>query len=193
VYKLLVGLNKLLPARGRVNSALGAEDKVEIVKQQKGDFVKLILCFVIFSVVTWLSYSSPIYLKQEDQNKPVTLSVENFQILADGEPIIKMNATCGSNLLSFSSPKHGRFIISTKPEEGFNFQKIGRLEGNTISFFFNNIRYEWISSSPISSDDRVRDLWIYHDSLSKSEAEEIGEGGNVGCAVDMQSFAKKRN
>jgi hypothetical protein len=155
--------------------------------------MKLMLCFVIFSVATWLSYSSPIYLKQDDQNKPVTLSVDNFQILADGVPIIKMNAACGANLISFSSPKHGRFIISTKPEEGFDFKKIGTLEGNTISFFFNNVRYEWISSSPISSDDRVRDLWIYHQSLSKSEAEEIGEGGNVGCAVDMQSYAKKRN
>ena len=54
----------------------------------------------------------------------------------------------------FSVPGRGLFIISIQPHEGYDFQKIGVIEDNRISFTHGGDKYEWVSSLPMINQRR---------------------------------------
>jgi hypothetical protein len=63
-------------------------------------------------------------------------------------------------LPSFFVPGKGLFVLSIKPREGHNFQKIGVAEGNKISFSYGGDKYEWVSREPIISKDDRWHIWV---------------------------------
>ncbi|MBO0726852.1 MAG: hypothetical protein J2P52_14705 [Blastocatellia bacterium] len=63
----------------------------------------------------------------------------------------------------FSVPGRGRFIFSIQPHEGYDFQKIGVIDGNKITFTHGGDKYEWVSSLPIINQRGKWNLWVLVD------------------------------
>jgi hypothetical protein len=63
----------------------------------------------------------------------------------------------------FSIPGRGRYVFSIQPHEGFDFQKIGVIDDNRISFTHGGDKYEWVSSLPIINERGKWNLWVLHD------------------------------
>jgi hypothetical protein len=57
----------------------------------------------------------------------------------------------------------GRFIFSFKPQLEYNFQKIGIIQNNKLSFEYNGDKYEFVSKSPILGSGGKWNLWVMHD------------------------------
>ncbi len=66
-------------------------------------------------------------------------------------------------LIWFYVPDKGRFIFSLTPREGYDFEKIGRIEDNKISFNLGDDVYEWVSSEPIVGSGGNWNLWVLRD------------------------------
>jgi len=63
----------------------------------------------------------------------------------------------------FSVPGKGRFIFSIQPHEGHDFQKIGVIDGDKISFTYGGDKYEWVSGQPIINQRGKWNLWVLRD------------------------------
>ncbi|HEX8127613.1 MAG TPA: hypothetical protein VF527_00700 [Pyrinomonadaceae bacterium] len=83
-------------------------------------------------------------------------------------------------LIWFYVPERGRFIFSLIPHEGYDFQKVGRIENNKISFTLGGDAYEWTSSAPVVGTSNGNwNLWVLHDAAYVSDfdsQEQIVEG-----------------
>ena len=67
-------------------------------------------------------------------------------------------------LLWLYLPNQGRFIFSLVSRKGYDFQKIGTVQSNKISFTMDDVKYDWISDSPIVTGGNKRwNLWVLHD------------------------------
>jgi hypothetical protein len=66
-------------------------------------------------------------------------------------------------LIWFYVPEKGRFIFSLTPRAGYDFEKIGRIEDNKISFTLGEDVYEWVSSTPIVGSGGNWNLWVLRD------------------------------
>ena len=60
-------------------------------------------------------------------------------------------------------PGKGRFIFSIQPHTGYNFQKVGLIEHNKLSFNYDGESYEWVSREPILGPGGKWHLWVLHD------------------------------
>ncbi|HVF49713.1 MAG TPA: hypothetical protein VNA19_06485 [Pyrinomonadaceae bacterium] len=95
----------------------------------------------------------------------VELSVKDYELLMNGERIGGGKPTHGATgpLVWLYIPYQGRFIFSLTPREGYNFQKVGVVEDNKISFILGGNRYEWISSAPVVGRGGDWNLWVLLD------------------------------
>jgi len=89
-------------------------------------------------------------------------------------------------LPSFYVPGKGLFIISIRPREGHNFQKIGVAEGNKISFSYGGDKYEWVGRDPVIAFGGKWDIWVlletdYQPNPDLAEAYKLLSKGN--CCV----------
>ena len=93
----------------------------------------------------------------------VKFKLADFRLIINGEVRSgegKDLALDGGPLPSFFVPGKGLFILSIKPREGHNFQKIGVAEGNRISFSYGGDKYEWVSSEPVISQGGRWHIWV---------------------------------
>jgi hypothetical protein len=96
----------------------------------------------------------------------VELAVRDYKLIINGELAGggKPARGCAGALVWFYVPERGRFIFSLIPHEGYDFQKIGRIENNKISFTLGGDDYEWTSSAPILGTNGGNwNLWVLHD------------------------------
>ena len=95
----------------------------------------------------------------------VELSIKKYLLVINGEvvPALSVHHDCTGSLIWFSNPDGGRFIFSLVPYPGMNFQKVGMIEDNRISFTWKDTKYEWISTEPIVGTRGRWNLWILHD------------------------------
>ncbi|HEX8143318.1 MAG TPA: hypothetical protein VF553_12025 [Pyrinomonadaceae bacterium] len=95
----------------------------------------------------------------------VELAVVNYQLSVDGTALrtASVRRSCTGSLLWFALPEQGRFIFSLAPHNGYDFEKVGVIEGNKIAFSWKGVRYEWISAAPIVGSGGVWNLWVLHD------------------------------
>lgn len=95
----------------------------------------------------------------------ITLTVVEFRLLRDGYLVAagKSKSTFGGPLLWCYIEGRGRFIFSLAPRDGYDFQKVGVIDGNRIEFTVKGEHYEWLSSSPILRDGGAWNLWVLHD------------------------------
>lgn len=114
----------------------------------------------------------------------VELAVRDHKLTINGEVVgggrSKAARGFAGALLWFYVPERGRFIFSLIPHEGYDFQKIGRIENNRISFTLGGDAYEWTSSAPIVGTSGGNwNLWVLHDAGYVSDfdsQEQIAEG-----------------
>ena len=84
----------------------------------------------------------------------------NGELVGGGKPVRGFTGA----LLWFYVPERGRFIVSLMPHEGYDFQKVGRIENNKISFKLGGDVYEWTSSAPVVGRSGGNwNLWVLHD------------------------------
>lgn len=104
----------------------------------------------------------------------VELKVINYRLLVNDEVVAGFAPTggCSGSILWFYLPERGRFIFSIKPHEGYDFQKIGKIENNKIYFTEGGEHYQWISSDPILGMGGTFNLWVLRDSQYRPEVDE---------------------
>jgi hypothetical protein len=118
----------------------------------------------------------------------VVLKLAGFRLLINGEPRSGDRPFGGfyGALPWFALPGKGRFILSIQPHEGYDFQKIGVLDGNMISFTFGGDNYEWVSGGPVINHGGKYYLWVLHDpnfEPSKQALDDINLVGKGNCCL----------
>jgi len=96
----------------------------------------------------------------------VALKLTSYRLLINGEARSGDKPLPGvfvAPLPWFSVPGRGRFVFSIQPHEGYDFQKIGVIDGNKISFTHGGDKYDWVSSLPIINERGRWNLWVLHD------------------------------
>jgi hypothetical protein len=96
----------------------------------------------------------------------VKFKLADFRLIINGE--VRSGEGKGLGLdegphPSFFVPGKGLFILSIRPHEGVNFQKIGVAEGNKISFSYGGDKYEWVSSEPVIAQGGRWNIWVLLD------------------------------
>jgi hypothetical protein len=140
--------------------------------------------------------------KNSSKESPVAqdLKTENFQMMTLTNVKIFVNdkqvANPGSlngTIIYFYIPEKGRFIFSLTPQEGYNFQKNGFVDGNEISFATNGNNFKLISSLPILSSNGRWNLWVLHDSDFRPDARFSSFSPYwMGAALRVEHFLKKK-
>ncbi len=101
----------------------------------------------------------------------------------------------GAPLIWFYMPEHGRFILSLTPRDGYDFQKIGTIRDNRITFTLNGNQYDWVSSSRILAvGGGPWNLWVLHDPDYRPDVTLTREVPlQVGAAGRIEYLIKKNN
>jgi hypothetical protein len=95
----------------------------------------------------------------------VKFKLSDFRLIINGE----VRSGEGKSLSlegphpSFFVPGKGLFILSIRPREGHNLQKIGVAEENKISFSYAGDKYEWVSSEPVITQGGRWNIWVLLD------------------------------
>jgi hypothetical protein len=106
----------------------------------------------------------------------VELAVRDYKLQINGELVggQKTARGCAGALVWFYVPGRGRFIFSLIPHEGYDFQKVGRIENNKISFALGGDAYEWTSSAPVVGTSGGNwNLWVLHDRAYVSDFDSV--------------------
>jgi hypothetical protein len=92
----------------------------------------------------------------------VAFKLTDFRLIINGEVRSGEREVDGISgpLPSFYVPGKGLFIISIGPHEGYDFQKIGVVEGNKISFSYGGDKYEWVSRDSVLPYDGKWHIWV---------------------------------
>jgi hypothetical protein len=130
------------------------------------------------------------------------LSVKNFRFLINEQPVVgaenPVRGGVSGAIIWIFLPGKGRFIFSLMPREGFDFQKIGAIQDNKISFQIAGERYEWISSAPVFGGECFGgggswNLWVLHDADYSPKNELFTAGGyQIGAADRIEYLLKKK-
>ncbi|MGH9852943.1 MAG: hypothetical protein ACREBD_24160 [Blastocatellia bacterium] len=95
----------------------------------------------------------------------VKFKLSDFRLIINGE--VRSGEGKGLSLEgphpSFFVPGKGIFILSIRPRDGANLQKIGVAEGNKISFSYGGDKYEWVSSEPVIAQGGRWNIWVLLD------------------------------
>ena len=95
----------------------------------------------------------------------VEMSVKDYRLTLNDKLIGggRLARGCTGALVWFYVPGRGRFIFSLVPRAGYDFQKVGLIEDNSIRFDFRGEHYEWVSSAPVVGNGGVWYVWLLHD------------------------------
>ena len=94
----------------------------------------------------------------------VQLRMGGFRLFIDNELFSEgSGAGYSGSILWFYAPGHGRFAFSILPRAGFDFQRIGVIDGNKILFSANGHTYEWVSALPIIGPRGRWNAWVLCD------------------------------
>lgn len=107
----------------------------------------------------------------------VALKLSSFRLVINGEVRSGEREFGGFTgpLPFFYVPGKGRFILSIKPHEGYDFQKIGVIDNNKISFSYGGDKYEWITRSPVLDHGGKWHLWVMHDESFQARREALND------------------
>jgi hypothetical protein len=137
-------------------------------------------------VLTLLMLFSSPAAAQSDSKKRIHLELMgNTKITENGKSVIELGVTCGGGqVLAFHLPKKGWFVASTEPSAGYDFQKIGKLDENQITFKVDNRKYVITSDQPISQQTTSLALWIVRITPPADKAD--AESKLISCATNFK-------
>ena len=128
----------------------------------------------------------------------VELSVKDFKFLINEQTVLgaenPVRGGVSGSIIWLYLPGRGRFIFSIMPREGYDFQKIGTIQNNKISFQIAGDRYEWISSATVfGGAGSSWNLWVLHDpDYSPQNDTFSGSGYLIGASDRIEYILKKK-
>lgn len=127
----------------------------------------------------------------------IQLHVANSNLFVNGQKVVGTDEGKGPGvagaLVWFYLPDYGRFILSLTPREGYDFLKIGVVEGRKLSFTADGNRFEWVSTSPVVPGvDDTLNLWVLHDPQYRPDVGPEQSPYLVGAADKINYLLKKR-
>lgn len=138
--------------------------------------------YLFVALLTLFSSASAL---QSASPERIHLELGNTVITENGKAVIEVGGKCsGGHVLAFHLPQKGWYVASVEPFPGYDFQKIGKLHGNKISFQYDNRSYEIISDQPISGQVTSLDLWVVRISPPADKAH--AENKTISCSTDFQ-------
>ena len=92
----------------------------------------------------------------------VALKLTDFRLIINGEVRSGERELDGIEgpLPSFYVPGKGLFILSIRPHEGYDFQKVGVAEGSKISFSYGADKYELVGHDPVIAFGGKWHIWV---------------------------------
>jgi hypothetical protein len=93
----------------------------------------------------------------------VQLKVSNYKLRVNGETVYRSTGGCAGSLVWFSLGGRGRFVFSLVPRPGYDFQKVGVVRHNKVTFEWGDDSYEWESAQPVVGTGGNWNLWVLHD------------------------------
>ena len=127
----------------------------------------------------------PFTVSQSISTQDVNLQLVNTRITENGESLFEVGGKCGGGkVLAFHLPQKGWFVCSSEPYAGYDFQKIGKLNGNRINFSIDNREYEIISDQLINSGSHLLDLWVVRITPPADKAD--ADDKLISCASDFK-------
>jgi len=126
----------------------------------------------------------------------IYLQVTNSHLLVNGKKIAGADGDNRSGLagqlLWFYLTGYGRFTLSLTPREGYDFQKVGVVEGSKLSFTVGGNRFEWISTSPVVPNVAdALNLWVLHDPRYQPDVGPEQGSYLMGAANDIKRVGTK--
>jgi hypothetical protein len=118
-----------------------------------------------------------------------TIWAYGFDVIVDGKVAGTMIGGCTGRFVYFSLAKSTqRFIMSTQPQEGYEFVNAGTIEGNSIRFQWDGSNYELLCSEPVLEGGAQSGLWLLVDTVQALPAaggvlRGAGGGGASGGGV----------
>lgn len=98
----------------------------------------------------------------------IKLKLSDFKIFSNDVKFSENERQVFGQFIYFSVPGKGKFILSPFPQKGYDFQKIGVIIDNKLTFTFNGDKYEIVSKAPILGDGGTWNVWVLHDAASKT-------------------------
>ncbi len=120
----------------------------------------------------------------------VEMSMSRNKLLINGECVsCSGSGSVSGPLVYFWVRGRGRFIVSLRAHDGYDFQKIGTIQQNKIVFFMNGDYYEWICAEPIMKDGGFWNVWVLHEPDYDFQADLARKkgGGGVGIRGNLTS------
>ncbi|MFL6332690.1 MAG: hypothetical protein ACJ754_05020 [Pyrinomonadaceae bacterium] len=93
----------------------------------------------------------------------VQLKVSDYRLKVNGETVYRSTGGCAGAVIWFSLGDRGRFVFSLVERPGYQFQKVGAVRNNVVSFEWSGDKYEWESSLPVVGTDGNWNVWVLHD------------------------------
>ncbi len=168
-----------------INLLENPKTKVKIV-----DFIKLILTdpnlpenkanrIVISDIAINRIFTTRIVTSKDSKPKDLAtddLRMQSFntKLALNGTQVFADKSAIGSNIYFYLKGK-GRFILSPFPRAGFDFQKIGIIDDNKISFTMNGDNYEISSATSIMCFGGKWNLWVLYEPNYRPKLEDITE------------------
>ncbi len=92
----------------------------------------------------------------------------DLAVTIDGVSVVPSSGTggggvWGDGILMVYVPGHGSFYFSRQPVSGYNFGKIGFVDGGKLTFTLDKTRYEFVSQTDMLGGAVSGEVWIYHD------------------------------
>jgi hypothetical protein len=141
---------------------------------------------ITFGLVTLLS---SIVAAQSTSKERISLELGDTVITENGKSVIESRGKCGAGeVLAFHLPEKGWFVASVEPSSDYDFQKIGKLDGNRIAFDLDGNRYEITSNQLISPEASFLDLWIVR--VAPPIDKPFSRGTGISCASDFKYWVK---
>lgn len=122
--------------------------------------------------------------------KDAVLELKDFSLYINRQPVAENVGSFGGTVVWFYLPDQGQFIISTNPHKGYDFQKVGTIAGNSISFWHKENYYEWISRMQVLSEGSEKEVWLMVD--TGYSPKDCGGGVCFGSATPFERFIKNR-
>ena len=137
--------------------------------------------------LTLLAFSSSVPALQSPTKERIYLELGKTRVTENGEPVIEVDGKCGAGeVLAFHLPEKGWFVVSVKKPSGAGFHKIGKLDGNRITFEVHDRRYEITSDQPVSPQTTSLDLWVINITSSTGKAD--ADSKSISCATDFKHW-----
>lgn len=121
----------------------------------------------------------------------VGINLVNFEVFINNEKLLKFNGGARTPLVHVYFKNKGRFIFSLFARPGYNFQKIGLIEDNKITFTYNGTNYKFVSSLPIVNQGGKWNLWVLYDANYESLYSSTSEI-EVGAAQRIEYLYKSK-